>query len=193
MCLPFSSGQSAIRFQAPGLIAVGQRLAPLSKARRQRPSLVAAHVVSPSLFFRTLSRMAILWSAWVTTLRSTVEEPPVELHCGLCNALVEISGPFAGTALVCCDASSFAVCSLVAISCGVFFGGVPTVFHSHRFLWTLLVFSIYVACTMWRSQCTIAPCAPSSRQQPIQWRSLVASSASTSGDLCILCTLVETG
>ena len=33
VCLPFSSGQSAIRFQAPGLIAVGQRLAPLSKAR----------------------------------------------------------------------------------------------------------------------------------------------------------------
>ena len=33
VCLPFSSGQSAIRFQAPGLIGVGQRLAPLSKAR----------------------------------------------------------------------------------------------------------------------------------------------------------------
>ena len=32
----------------------------------------------------------------------SVEEPPVEPHCGLCNAPVEISGPFAGTALVCC-------------------------------------------------------------------------------------------
>ena len=33
VCFLSSSGQSATRFQVPGLIAVGQRLAPLSKAR----------------------------------------------------------------------------------------------------------------------------------------------------------------
>ena len=61
----------------------------------------------------------------------SVEEPPVEPHCGLCNVPVEISGPSAGTALVCCVMPVHLQCAgLVAISCGVFFGGVPTVFRT---------------------------------------------------------------
>ena len=121
----------------------------------------------------------------------SVEEPPVEPHCGLCNAPVEISGPFAGTALVCCvmPCSVQPCCHQLWSLLRWCAHGVP---HSHRLPWTSLVFSICVACTMWRSQCTIAPCAPSPRRWPILWRSLVATSASTTGVLCILCTLVET-
>ena len=44
----------------------------------------------------------------------SVEEPPVEPHCGLCNAPVEISGPFAGTApCLLCDASSLQCAALL--------------------------------------------------------------------------------
>ena len=122
-----------------------------------------------------------------------VEEPPAEPHCGLCNAPVEISGPFLQGqplfAVWCQFTCSVQPCCHQLWSllrwCA---HGVP---HSHRLPWTSLVFSICVACTVWRSHYTIAPCAPSPRRWPILWRCLVAASACTAGVLCVLCTPVE--
>ena len=79
VCLPFSSGQSAIRFQAPGLIAVGQRLAPLSEVRA---SLSAAQLSPIFLPYRAREGCRTILCAGVPAFK---ENPPEDDDCSICG------------------------------------------------------------------------------------------------------------